>query len=178
MFDHRSVFEKYCKGSGLDLSLSFDMPPGYETAYGTFDVTKKTVFFNAKMLENAPDFEKAFYLFHELRHAAQYLRPESFDDTLVKSLAYVIMYDGTCYKLTGGEYRECRLDGGEEYFTDIYLSQPYEADANAFAYEQTKKLLGESEELRELYEFWLPKKPVPEETYKEIYARIDEAIDE
>ena len=104
MFDYESCFRNYLKDHPLDLVLSFNMPAGYETANGTFDVESKTVFINAEQLKEAPDHEKAFYLFHELRHASQYLCPELFSDAITRSLQYVIMYDGTCYKVISGRY--------------------------------------------------------------------------
>lgn len=176
MFDYKVHFDIYCKDERLDLKLSFDMPTGYGSAYGTFDPVTRTVFINSKLLCEAPDHEKAFFLFHELRHASQYLRPERFGEEIVKSLPYTIMYDGTCCKLVDGEYFECKLDGGEEVFTDLYLGQPYEVDANTFAYEQVKKVCGDSDELRELYEFWMPRHPVPAERYDAVFSMIDEKI--
>ena len=174
MFDYESHFRRYCMAQKLELTLSFDMPAGYETAYGTFDVAPKTVFINEKALKDAPDCEKAFYLFHELRHAAQYLRPETFGDEIARSLHYVIMYDGTCYKTVNGAYRACKLCGGEARFTDLYLGQPYEADANTYAYEQVKKLYGETEELRSLYAFWTPSRPIASALFQSVYDEIDE----
>ena len=176
MFDYQKYFEAYCRDHCLKLCLSFDMPAGYETANGTFDFETKTVYINAESLSEAPDYEQAFFFLHELRHALQYLRPELFNHEIRRSLPYTIMFDGTCYKLVDGQYYECRLDGGEEYFTDIYLGQPYEVDANKYAYEQAKTLYGDSEELKKLYEFWIPSEPVPDELYNSIFAMIDEKI--
>ena len=176
MFDYKSLFDEYINDNGPDLTLSFDMPAGYETANGTFDARSGTVFINAERLNDAPDHEKAFYLFHELRHAMQYMRPELFGDLIKLSLRYVIMFDGICYKMIGGEYYECRLEGGEERFMDLYLGQPNEVDANAFAYEQAGKLCGYSDALLKLYEFWLPRRQASEETYRRVYAEIDEKI--
>lgn len=48
--------------------FSTDMPEGYENAYGTFDVTINTLFFNTNT-ELSTDYERDFYLFHELRHS-------------------------------------------------------------------------------------------------------------
>ena len=174
MFDYQTHFDRYCRENRLDLHLSFEMPPEYETANGTFDAESKTVFLNAAHLHDAPDHEKAFYFFHELRHAAQELCPARFSDAIRRSLRYVIQYDGTCYRRIGGEYAECRLDGGAERFTDLYLGQPHEADANAFAYAQARALYGDSDDLRNLYEFWTPRQPVPEAAYDAVYAEIDE----
>lgn len=176
MFDYRGHFQAFCRENDLDIRLSFRMPSGYETANGTFDLPTETLYINAEYLEDAPDYKKAFYFFHELRHAEQYLLPERFGGTLRKSLSYVLMYDGTCYKLIDGEYLRCKIDGSEEDCGNRYLGQPYELDANTFAYEQVKKLYGDSEELRELYRSWLPKTPITEKEYEEIYAEIDEKI--
>ena len=174
MFDYKFYFDKHCKENGLELWLSFDMPPGYETANGTFDMEMKTVYINADYLCEATDYEQAFFFFHEMRHAMQYLSPEKFSDTIVRSLPYTIMYDGTCFKLENGKYLECKLDGGEDIFTNIYLGQPYEVDANNYAYERVKMIFGDSEELRKLYDFWMPKKLISDEAYAAYYDLIDE----
>ena len=118
--------EGYETANGTSINLSFDMPEGYETANGTFDPTVNTLFINKDMLQSQPEYEQMFYLFHELRHALQYLHPESFDELISKSCLYVIQYDGTCYKLVDGEWKECKLDGSTEHFTELYLGQPYE----------------------------------------------------
>ena len=144
IFDYKHFFDDYCKERSLDLHLSFDMPSDYETACGTFDPASKTVFINAEHLNAKPDYEKAFFLFHELRHASQYLCPEHFGSEIHRSLQYVIGYDGTCYKLVNGHYISCKLDGNEDYFTNLYLGQPHEVDANTFAYKQVKQLYGDS----------------------------------
>lgn len=173
MFDYQKHFDAFCREHCLELRLSFAMPAGYETAYGTFDVTKKTVFVNAACLRQAPDHEQAFFLFHELRHALQYLRPELFSGAILRSLPYTIQFDGTCWKLVDGKYLTCRLDGGAEVFADVYLGQPYEADANRDAYEQVKRIFGDSDALRTLYAFWTPKQRVSEEAYAAYYDLID-----
>lgn len=134
MFDYEKHFNQYRANNKLDLGLSFNMPEGYKTANGTFDIESKTAFINAELLKEMPDYEKAFYLFHELRHSSQYLCPELFSGAVSRSLQYVIMYDGTCFKIINGKYYECKLEGGEEYFTNIYLGQPYEADANTYVH--------------------------------------------
>lgn len=175
--DYRSCFDDYCTETGLRLHLSFDMPEGYETANGTFDLKTKTVFINAAGLENCPDFEKLFYLFHELRHASQFLQPERFDELLVKSCCYVIMYNGVCFKLTDGTWQECKLEGSEEFFTKMYLGQPYEKDANSFAYSRVSALLGDSRELQELHSLWVPKGQTTDEMYRDLYDKIDSFFD-
>ena len=111
-----------------------------------------------------------------MRHASQYLRPSLFSDAIRRSLQYIIQYDGTCYKQVNGSYRKCKLDGGEDYFTNLYLGQPHEVDANVFAYEQTKNLCGDSAELKVLFDFWMPRQPVPAEAYNAVFSQIDESI--
>ncbi|MDI9472667.1 MAG: hypothetical protein GX260_02140 [Tissierellia bacterium] len=176
MFDYKMYFDKYCKDNRLHLKISFNMPSGYETANGMFNFETKTVFINAPYLSDVAEYKKAFYLFHELRHASQYLNPEQFSDEINHSIQYTIMYDGTCYKLVNGKYLECKLDGDEEYFTNLYLGQPYEMDANTFAYEEVKKIYGDSEELRKMYESCIPPQPIPRELYESTFAMIDEKL--
>lgn len=176
MFDYEKYFNEYRDENKLDLDLSFNMPDGYKTANGSFDFELKTVFINAELLKEVPDYEKAFYLFHELRHSSQYLYPKLFGSVIGRSLQYVIMYDGTCYKIINGKYYECKLEGSEVYFTNLYLGQPYEADANKYAYEQVKKKYGDSDALRKLYEFWMPSQTVPDEVYESVYSLIDDKI--
>ena len=174
MFDYQEIFDEYCRENGLALHMCFEMPEGFEGADGMFDPDSRTVYINTDFPEGTPDFVRAYFLFHELRHAAQYLCPERFSELIRRSLGYVIQYDGTCYKLVNVEYIECKLEGGEEAFTDLYMGQPHEMDANRFAYEQVKKLYGDSEKLREMYEERKPKEAIAEEKYVEVYGMIDE----
>ena len=174
MFDYQEIFDEYCRENGLALHLCFEMPEGFEGADGMFDPDSRTVYINTDFPEGTPDFVRTYFLFHELRHAAQYLCPERFSELIRRSLGYVIQYDGTCYKLVNGGYIECKLEGGEETFTDLYMGQPHEMDANRFAYEQVKKLYGDSEKLREMYEERKPKEAIAEEKYVEVYGMIDE----
>ncbi len=174
MTEYKKYFDAYCREHKLNLYLSFDMPCGYETAKGTFDVSSKTVFVNAESLEKEPECIKLFYLFHELRHASQYLEPERFNETIRRSIRYVIMFDGTCYKLEGSRYSKCKLDGEEGDFTNLYLGQPYEVDANTFAYKQVRKVCGDSAELKDLFDFWMPRQVIPDDEYDMVFARIDE----
>ena len=173
MIDFEKHFRAYCEENSLSIKISFDMPEGYETANGTFDPTVNTLFINKEMLQSKPEYEQLFYLFHELRHALQYLRPERFDVLISRSRIYVIQYDGVCYKLVDGEWRACKLDGSIEYFSELYLGQPYERDANDFAYEKVKALLGASLDLQELHAFWMPKKVIEDQAYKKLYRQID-----
>ena len=84
------------------------------------------------------------------------------------------MYDGHCYKLVQDEWKECVLVGSAEYFSALYLGQPYEADANEFAYEKVKSIRGETAALEDLHSFWTPKIPITDSEYEKVYSEIDE----
>ncbi len=153
------------------------MPIGYDTAYGTYDVTVNTLFFNTNILHNAPEYEVMFYLFHELRHAVQYLLPMLFDKKVKESMAYVILYNGVCFKYVDNEWHKCVFnDANEEYFTRAYMSLPYEIDANLFAYEKAKEICGDSVELQELLDSWIPKDRLDYSEYEKLFRCIDAEI--
>ena len=175
--NYHAYFDRYCRENNLDISLSFTMPAGYEGANGTFDPDSRTVYINMRRLDKHPDYEKLFYLFHELRHASQYLQPDRIDEMIIKSQRYVVMYDGVCHKLVDGEWKTCKLDVNEDFFTEVYLGQPYEMDANTFAYEEVSSLLGDPPGLRALYSSWMPKAAISEDTFREIYEEIDRGIE-
>lgn len=170
-----SIIAGFCKENSLAVTLSCDMPAGYETAYGTYDVTINTLFLNAQLLQDAPEHEVLFYLFHELRHAMQYLRPESFDPQIQESRFYVVLYNGVCYKLVDNAWQEVVMEGAEDYFTRAYMSLPYELDANSFAYERVKDIYGNTDELQSLYSFWIPAEKMDYVELHDLFIRIDTA---
>ena len=178
MFQYKKHFDEYCKENKLSLSLSYAIPCGYETAYGTFDLNLQTIFINKNLLKDKEEFEQAFYLFHELRHAVQYINSKSFNDIINESLSYIIMYDGTCYKQVGDKYYKYKINGDEEFLKDLYVSQPYEVDANEYAYKKVSEVMGFSKELEKLYRSWIPKHRISNETYRLIYKEIDKDIKE
>ena len=46
------VFVKdFCRKNDISVLLSYDMTIGYETAYGTYDVTVNTLFLNTELLK-------------------------------------------------------------------------------------------------------------------------------
>ena len=61
---------EFCAENGLHLALSWEMPAGYETAYGTYDIVENTLFLNWALLEKLPRGQQLFYLCHELRHGS------------------------------------------------------------------------------------------------------------
>ena len=177
MSDIETIVNDFCRENGLSVKLSYDMPSGYETAYGTYDITVNTLFLNVAILQDAPKYEVLFYLFHELRHAMQYLYPSLFSEQIQESRFYVVLYNGVCYKLIDNEWKECALVGSEEYFTRVYMSLPYEIDANRYAYEKAKKLCGDSAELIELYKLWMPAERLDYDEHRKVFARIDNCIE-
>lgn len=176
MLDIKTYFERYCRKYDLDIALSWEMPEGYETAFGSFDPTCHTLFLNNSLLQSAPEREALFYLYHELRHALQYLRPELFDQQIQASRFYVILYNGVCYKLVVDAWKMCVLSGDTEYFKAAYLSLPYERDANDYAYQTVRKLRGDTAELRELVSAWTPAAPLPQEELERLFCLIDTSI--
>ena len=178
MFQYKKYFDEYCEENKLSLSLSYIMPCGYETAFGTFDSNSLTVFINKNLLNDREEFEQAFYLFHELRHALQYTNPQSFNNVINESLSYIIMYDGTCYKKVRDKYYKYKINGDEEFLKNLYVNQPYEVDANEYAYKKVCEVMGFSKELEHLYHRWIPKSRISNETYRLIYKEIDKSIKE
>ena len=175
----RNLFAHFSEENGLAIRLSFAMPEGYETANGTFDVAENTLFLNGELLDTVPDYETVFFLFHELRHAVQYLFPERFSEKVRESLPYVVLYDGTCFRLQNGDWETCKLDGSEEYFTRAYENLPYERDANDFAKEETgKRFPDKAKEIEALYGMFVPGEPFSEAEYRELFAKIDEEAKE
>ena len=178
MFQYKKHFDEYCKENKLSLSLSYAMPCGYETAFGTFDLNLRTIFINKNLLKDKEEFEQAFYLFHELRHALQYTNPQLFNNIINESLSYIIMYDGTCYKQVGDKYYKYKINGDEEFLKNLYSSQPYEMDANEYAYKKVSEVMGFSKDLEQLFHSWVPKRRISNETYRLIYKEIDKDIKE
>ncbi len=82
------------------------------------------------------------------------------------------------FQCLDGEWKTCKLDGSEDFFAEMYLGQPYEMDANIFAYEQVKSLLSDSPELQALYSFWMPKESISDDVFREIYCKFDRAIEQ
>ena len=166
-----TLVESICVERGLSVVLSWDMPQGYETANG------KNAFSQSGRAAKCAGVRGVFYLVHELRHAEQYQHPERFDAMIRVSLPYVVLYDGTCFRLRGETWQECRLDGGEERFRDAYLGFPYEVDANEFAAQRVKAFCGDSPALRQLWDCWRPKRIWSNEDYRRLFREIDERIE-
>lgn len=153
---------------GVEFALSFVMPAGYENAFGTFDIEKNTLFINLDKQFGGD--RLVFTLFHELRHSLQYLKPQIFSKEIQTSKNYVIGYDGHCYKLVDGKWRECKLEGYD--FLSHYLSLPYERDANDYAFKMSCLMLGQSDELQRIYAQTKPENLIVD--FSKIFSEIDE----
>ena len=172
----KSVFNTFIKQHKLDIKLSFLVPKNYETSYGTFDVCKKTLYYNIEYLKQKPECELMYYLFHELRHAMQYIYPQKFSSKIRNSLSYVIMYDGTCYKLVNNKWKTCKINLDSYAFVELYKSLPYELDANDFAYKQTIKMFDSIDEIQPIYKRFLPTVQVEYKDLKKVFKKVDDAI--
>lgn len=166
----------HCLQHNLRVELSYQMPPGYETAFGTYAPDSHTLHLNVGLLKDAPQTDALFYLYHELRHAEQYQHPERFDSTIRESLPYVILYDGHCFKQVDGHWRSCKLDGEETYFTAAYLSLPYELDANTYACQKVEVETDSASAAEAFRHFWLPEHPLPQEEFVRLFQQIDRAL--
>lgn len=175
--NYRQTAESFRREHGLTFRFSHEMPAGYETAFGTYDPETETLHFN-EALQGDP-VEAAFTLFHELRHALQYQKPDAFSPDVRESLPYVILYDGTAYKLVSGSFRSCRLDLPEETLLNAYLSLPYELDANRYALERVRALFpGEPDRVESLRARWMPREKLTPAQLAPLFRRIDSLISE
>ncbi len=106
------IAKKYCRQLGVN--VSFHMPTGYEEAFGTYDVTCNTIYINKNLAQSTPPYRFLFFFLHEYRHAVQYNNPSAFSDEIQKSLPYVILYNGECFKLSrnSGKNVHCREKNG------------------------------------------------------------------
>lgn len=61
-------------------------------------------------------------------------------------------------------------------FTRMYMSLPYELDANAFAYEKTKEICDDTAELQELYSYWTPNDEIDYNEHKKLFCLVDDML--
>ena len=54
MIDAEKIVSNFCRAHDLKIQFSTDMPAGCETANGTFDISKNTLFLNTAALANMP----------------------------------------------------------------------------------------------------------------------------
>lgn len=167
----KQEFDKISRELGWNILLKFDMPSGYETAFGTFDVVKNTLFINKSINDN----ERLIYTFyHELRHAQQYLFLDKFSKDIQESINYVVLYDGSAFKLENGKWLGCKLKGDTKYFTEAYKSLPYEIDANNYAYEMVSRVSGLNlNRIDEIYKTSKAVKLVPMKELKKLFKCIE-----
>ena len=172
------LYEDFVEREGLNISLNFIMPKGYENAFGTFDVCKNTLFLNQNLMTEGKKVRMLFTLYHELYHAKQYLHREKFDEKVKKSIDYVVLYDGSAFKLCEGEWKEGRLINCEFEFVEVYKNLPYEIQANEFAYDKVKQMVSQKDK-SELERIYIQSKPtieIPYEKMQKIFEQIDKIV--
>lgn len=166
--------ERFARENGLTIKLSYEMPKGREEWYCNYDVETQSLHINRARLERGRDFEAAYYLFHELRHAEQFFAPQRFDESVRKSVRYAVFYDGTCYKFENGKRRECRLAATEYDFVSLSESMPHELDAHRYACEQAILLFPQKRrEILSLRDSWLPSKALSLDELNAAFEKID-----
>lgn len=176
MINLESLHRSFCLEYKVDFPLSYEMPAGLEMTYCSYDIAQGVLFLNLPLLNSAPEHERLYYFYHELRHALQHLRPELFSNEVLQSRNYMIYYNGTCRRLADrATWKSCMLRGEESYFLEAYLNMPHEADANRFAYRQVKNLLGDSPDLRGLWAAYSPKTIWDYADLKGLFSKIDQA---
>jgi hypothetical protein len=156
-----TFFMQINKDNELNAKISYDMPEGFEDAFGTYDDPTNTLFFNESVCISEGLVCCLFTIAHEMRHAQQYKHPAKFSLEIQKSRNYAIIAPvKTGYKLLGDKWLECELPYDTNYLTELYLCSPNEKDANDYAYNyimQTVK--GNQEKVSELNEYirmWQP----------------------
>lgn len=178
MVKFEDLIDTFLKEYDIDIRVLKDMPQGYENGFGTFDPEKNTLFFNESLLKQKP-WLGTFVIFHELRHALQYLRKGLVGDDVTKYLDYVVLYNGDCFKRNGDGYLQTKICGDAEFLKNVYLSFPYELDANEFALDKCKSILNKAdfEKLSDFYERNLrPTKTISKEEIEEITKSIDQNL--
>ena len=70
-----AAWQSWCQ---VTAELRFQMPAGYEAAYGLFHPEENILYLN--LARQTGPVEQLFYLLHEFRHGVQYGHPEWFPD--------------------------------------------------------------------------------------------------
>jgi len=167
------IFDNFIQEHNLDIALSFDMPEGYETAFGTYDPCKKTLFVNKSLFEGN-NILFIFTLFHELWHAKQYTTPQEFDKDIIDSLKYVVLYNGICYKLINNAWQKVQPTKYYDW-ENVYKSLPYELNANIHAYFLAREYLPSNamDTLNSILAKTKPTSYISPSTLKEVFEEID-----
>lgn len=153
-----AIFDEINHKYDLNVVLETVMPIGYESANGITNISQNKIFINLKGNKKDNSIMPLFSLLHEIRHVIQYRYNEQFSPLLVRSLQYVIMYDGHAYKLVDNQWLECILQEEQDYCKELYLLSPNEIDANKYAYNYLLNIIPEwKEKLDAILNFWSPK---------------------
>jgi translation initiation factor 2 beta subunit (eIF-2beta)/eIF-5 len=156
-----TFFMQINRDTELSARISYDMPEGFEYAFGTYDDTTNTLFFNESVCISEGLVCCLFTIAHELRHALQNKYSEKFSLEVQKSRLYAINADlKTAYKLSGNKWFECELPYDTDYLIELYLCNPNEKDANDYAYNYIIQIVKSNQkivsELNEYMAMWQP----------------------
>ena len=171
----KELIKNFLKKNDLNIAISYEMPKGYESAYGTYDFFKNTLFVNEEKISQNKALA-VFTFFHELHHAMQFNKPEEFSNEINEFLGYVILYDGTCYKVKNSEWKSCKLKGSPAFYKRAYLSLPYEIDANEYALKKSLEVLNKEDSDR-LMKFYKTNCVTDKKLTREEIITIAKAID-
>lgn len=149
------LFDFAKKVFSLTIRLSFIMPDGFEMAYGLSDPVTGDIHINELRWASCDPIDPLFFFLHELRHSVQASHLALFPQEYALNSRYIIQFDGTGYKVENGTITSVRLEGTQDYFTELYLASPCERDANAFAY-RCLKAAGADAHIDALYHMWSP----------------------
>lgn len=162
---------------GMSVGLSFSMPQGFESALGLTDPGSGDIMVNGDLFGDSRQFLPLFIFLHELRHGIQKNKAELFPEETALNSSHVIQFDGTCYRIDGETVTTVRLDGAQEYFTELYLGSPAETDANRFAYDMLRRVC-DDEALEEHFRLWSPTyKIISEDDMPGEFLKVCERID-
>jgi hypothetical protein len=140
-----NIFLELSSEYKLNLKLDYRMTENFEEAFGNYDSILNIIYINKYKTFNEVVIIPLFTLLHEMRHAMHFINPKMFSPVIQKSQYYPILWDlNVAYKLCDGKYMECKLDYSKDYLEELCLLSPNEMDANVFAYEYIKTLLGDN----------------------------------
>ena len=161
----------------LPMGLLFEKPEGVDASFALADPMTGDIHINESRWRTGDPVDPLFYFLKELRRAAQSARPELFPPEIALNDRYVIQFDGTCYRVEDEWVSLVKLEGSEDYFTELFLASPCQTDANDFALRCLKNA-GAGRRADELHAMWAPGYHLfPKEKAREEFMNAVRAID-
>ena len=166
----------------LPMELHFEKPEGADASFALADPMTGNIHVNESRWRTCDPADPLFYFLRELRRAVQSARPDLFPPEIALNERYVIQFDGTCYRVEDDWVSLVKLEGSEDYFTELYLSSPCQTDANDFAHRCLKNA-GAGRRADELRAMWAPgfrlfSREQAEEEFLKAVREIDRLLDE